>query len=121
MSISYFASSIANLSVSYIERNSGIQTATKVVFSGSLNYVLISSIFFFMPSIASKIFLCMTSGSIFYPSWPIIPPIDPSIPPNFSLSSINLTIPFSKIFGKLSKRRVCPVGAVSKIIRSKLY
>ncbi len=56
ISISYLANSIANLSVSYIERNSGMQTATKVVFSGSLNYLLISSIFVFIPSIDSNIF-----------------------------------------------------------------
>jgi len=43
---------MANLSVSYIERNSGIQTATKVVLDASLNYLLTSSILAFIDSIA---------------------------------------------------------------------
>ena len=108
MSISYFASSMANLSVSYILKNSGMHTATKVVLVSSLNYLLISSIFFFIPSMLSKSFLCIISGVICSPLGPgyIMPPIELSIPPNFSFNSINLTIPFSKIFGKLSNLSV---------------
>jgi len=122
MSISYFASSIASLSVSYILRNSGIQTATNVVFSGSLNYLLISSIFDFIVSRDSNSFFWSSSWSTFGPPpYPIIPLIDYNIPPNFSLNSIIFFIPLSRILGKSKSLNVWPVGAVSKIIKSNLY
>lgn len=63
MSISYFANSIERRSVSYILKNSGMQTATKVVLFGSLNYLFISSILVFITSIDSNNFLWIASGS----------------------------------------------------------
>jgi len=51
-----------------------------------------------------------SSACLPHRTWLIIPPID-------CLSAISLPRPFSKMVGKLSRRSVWPVGAVSKTMQ----
>ena len=103
-------------SVSYIDRNSGMQTATNVVlllsFICSLTVLAVSLIFSILPNMSSMAFY---RSSLL----PIIPPTDCRSPLNFSLRVNSLFSPFSRMFGKFKKRRVWPVGAVSNTITSK--
>ena len=91
MSMSNFANYWINLSVSYIERNSGIQTATKVVFS----------LFFIWAFTVFEVYcifynlLKSLSRLLFSYSWePNIPVIPDIILPNFSFNVKSLFRPF---------------------------
>ena len=110
--VSYWIS----LSVSYIDKNSGIQTATKVVllesFICSLTTREVYLIFSIFPNILSRVW---SISSLL----PRIPPTLSRRPLNFSLKVRTLSSPFSRMLGKLRNRRVWPVGAVSNTITSK--
>mmetsp|Transcript_1318 Transcript_1318/g.2722 ORF Transcript_1318/g.2722 Transcript_1318/m.2722 type:complete len:224 (-) Transcript_1318:215-886(-) len=99
-----------------MERNSGMHTHTKVVKAGSwkasLTLLMTTRVSSSLPTMAS----CVAPG--FCPP-PIMAVACPINPPNRSLSSITLPKAFSRIVGKLNRRRVCPVGAVSKTTTSK--
>lgn len=116
ISIPYLANYWISLSVSYIERNSGIHTAIKVVLFGSFIWSLtvleFSFIFYIFPN-RESIVLFNYSG---------LPKTDPMLwrrVLNFSFRVRSLLSPFSRIFGKFRNLNVCPVGAVSKTIISK--
>mmetsp|Transcript_27262 Transcript_27262/g.60053 ORF Transcript_27262/g.60053 Transcript_27262/m.60053 type:complete len:232 (-) Transcript_27262:209-904(-) len=64
------------------------------------------------PTMASCVAPGFCPPPIMAVAWPINPP-------NLSLSSMTLPRAFSRIVGKDNKRRVCPVGAVSKTTTSK--
>mmetsp|Transcript_26918 Transcript_26918/g.57667 ORF Transcript_26918/g.57667 Transcript_26918/m.57667 type:complete len:259 (-) Transcript_26918:74-850(-) len=93
-----------------------MQTQTKVVNAGSwkasLTLLMTTRVSSNRPTIAS----CVAPG-LFPP--PIMAVACPINPPNRSLSSMTLPKAFSRIVGKDNKRRVCPVGAVSKTTTSK--
>ena len=115
-SMSNFANYWINLSVSYIERNSGMQTATNVVLSLSFIWAFtnfdVSCIFYSLLNSLSK--------PVLSSSWePKIPTIPDIMDPNLSFNVSILLRPFSMTVGKFKKRSVWPVGAVSKTITSK--
>lgn len=93
-----------------------MQTATKVVLEGSFMWALtrveLVFIFYIFPKRLSSTF----SMSYLLPSTP--PKFDIT-PENFSFRASRRLRPFSRMAGKLRKRRVWPVGAVSKTIVSK--
>jgi len=116
MSMLYLANYWINLSVSYIERNSGIHTAIKVVLVGSFIWSFtvleFSFIFYIFPN-KESIVLFNSSG---------LPNTDPILCRrvlNFSFRVSSLLSPFSRILGKFKNLNVCPVGAVSKTMISK--
>lgn len=115
MSMLKLASYWINLSVSYMERNSGMHTAMNVVFAWffiwEFTFVEMSFIFY----ILVKILLMLWST---WSSDPRTPPILDKMLLNFSFNVNNLLNPFSKIFGKFKNLNVCPVGAVSNTITS---
>lgn len=92
-----------------------MQTHTKVVRSGFLNWVFTSAIVSRRDSILDNI------SSRFCPLGPA-PPRAPrtvlSIGPNWEESWESLPSAFSRTVGNWRKRRVCPVGAVSKTMTS---
>lgn len=123
MSMLKLASYWINLSVSYMERNSGMHTAMNVVFAFLLKKII--TWFFiweftfveisFILSILVKMLLMLWST---WSSDPRTPPILDKMLLNFSFNVNNLLNPFSKILGKFKNLNVCPVGAVSNTITS---
>lgn len=93
-----------------------MQTATKVVLVGSFmcSFTILefSFIFYILPKMESKV---LSSSSLL----PKIEPMPCMRLLNFSLRVSNLLNPFSRMLGKLRKRNVWPVGAVSNMITSK--
>jgi hypothetical protein len=116
------ANSWINLSVSYIDKNSGMHTAINVVLAYiSHNFtsfficeLTLVDISFIRYIFVNMLFMLWSTWS-YEPKTPLI--LD-KILLNFYLRVSNLLSPFSKIFGKFKNLNVCPVGAVSKTITS---
>ena len=89
-------------------RYSGVHTPTNVVSLGFLNCSLTLMAIVFTASIFIKKLLNTYSNGM--------PSMELRAPSIVGLISNSFSKPLSKIVGKFSKRKVCPVGAVSNTI-----
>lgn len=133
VSIPHLVNSWINLSVSYRDRNSAIQTQTNVVWSCWIlidnNYIKFYCKYKNLTGFLNCSFTCLiifNISSIFDVRVSALKSLIPKIAPNCEMNGaifiFNLKSfpnPFSTTWGNERRRKVCPVGAVSKTTTEK--